>query len=130
MPMKPFTLRYGKGSVSFELPAERVATVVTGKNVPAVANLEAAFLRALDRPIDSAPLGSMVRPGETVAIAVSDITRVWQQNDRTLPLLLNYLNRVGVPDENIRVIIAVGGHRQNTESEFVEICSPEVCHRV
>ena len=42
---------------------------------------------------------------------VSDITRAWQRNDRTLPLLLNYLNRAGIPDENIRVVIAVGGHR-------------------
>ena len=130
MAMKPFTLRYGKGTVSFDLPEEQIACVLQGKEVPALANLEAAYLRALDHPIDSAPLRYMVKPGETVAIAVSDITRVWQQNDRTLPLLLNYLNEAGIPDDNIRVIIAVGGHRQNTENEFLEICSPSVCHRV
>ena len=130
MALKPFTLRYGKGTVSFELPEDRISTVVTGKEVPAIQHLEEAYLRALDHPVDSAPLRSMVRPGETVAIAVSDITRVWQQNDRTLPLLLSYLNAAGVPDDNIRILIAVGGHRQNTESEFVEICSPAVCHRV
>ncbi len=130
MAMTSFTLRYGKGSVTVDLPEDRITTVVTGKDSPALPDLEAAYLHALDHPIDSAPLRYMVKPGETVAIAVSDITRVWQQNDRTLPLLLNYLNEAGIPDDRIRVIIAVGGHRQNTESEFLEICSPAVCHRV
>jgi len=130
MAFRTFSLRYGKGSISFELPEDHISTVVTGKDVPAVADLGEAYRHALDHPIDSAPLRYMVKPGETVAIAVSDITRVWQKNDQTLPLLLNYLNAAGIPDENIRIIIAVGGHRQNTEGEFMEICSAEVCHRV
>jgi len=130
MAFRTFSLRYGKDCISFDLPEEQISTVVTGKDVPAVADLEEAYRHALDHPIDSAPLRYMVKPGETVAIAVSDITRVWQKSDQTLPLLLNYLNAAGIPDENIRIIIAVGGHRQNTENEFMEICSAEVCHRV
>jgi nickel-dependent lactate racemase len=65
-----------------------------------------------------------------VAITVSDITRAWQKNASTLSLLIDYLNQAGVPDSKITVIIAVGNHRQNTETEFVEICSPAVCHRI
>lgn len=130
MAFKSFSLRYGKGNVSFEVPEDQISTVVTGKDVKAIGNLKEAYLHALDYPIDSAPLRYMVKPNETVAIAVSDITRVWQKNEKTLPLLLNYLNAAGIPDENISIIIAVGGHRQNTEAEFMEICSADVCHRV
>src|SRR5512143_75837 len=130
MSFKSFTLGYGKGSISFELPEKQIAAVVTGRDVKAVDDLAAVYLHALDHPIDSAPLRYMVKPGETVAIVVSDITRAWQRNDLTLPLLLDYLNGAGVADDRITVIIAVGGHRQNTESEFEEICSPAVCHRV
>jgi nickel-dependent lactate racemase len=130
MALHTFSLRYGKGSISFELPKDQISSVVTGKDVKAIDNLEEAYLYALDYPIDSAPLRYMVKPGETVAIVVSDITRAWQKNDQTLPLLLSYLNAAGIPDERIIVIIAVGGHRQNTEAEFMEICSAEVCHRV
>ncbi|MBI5578713.1 MAG: nickel-dependent lactate racemase [Deltaproteobacteria bacterium] len=130
MAFRSFSLRYGRSNVSFELPEDQISTVITGREVKAIDNLEEAYLHALDHPIDSAPLRYMVKPGETVAIAVSDITRVWQKNDQTLPLLLNYLNDAGIPDENIRVIIAVGGHRQNTDAEFQEICGSDVCHRV
>jgi nickel-dependent lactate racemase len=130
MSFKAFTLGYGKGSLSFELPEKQIAAVVTGREVKAVDDLAAAYLHALDHPIDSAPLRYMVQPGETVAVMVSDITRAWQRNDLTLPLLLDYLNGAGIADDHITVIIAVGGHRQNTESEFEEICSPAVCHRV
>lgn len=130
MAFRSFSLRYGKSTVSFEVPEDQISTVVTGQDVKAIANLEEAYLHALDHPVDSAPLRYMVKPGETVAILVSDITRVWQKNEQTLPLLLNYLNAAGISDENISIIIAVGGHRQNTEAEFMEICSAEVCHRV
>jgi lactate racemase len=130
MAFKSFALRYGKQSVSCELPEDHISAVLTGRDVQPVGDLDEAYLHALDHPIDSAPLRYMVKSGETVSIVVSDITRVWQQNDRTLPLLLDYLNAAGIADDDITVIIAVGGHRQNTEAEFLEICSPEVCHRV
>ena len=130
MAFRSFSLRYGKSQVSFELPEDQISTVITGKEVKAIDNLEDTYLHSLDHPIDSAPLRYMVKPGETVAVAVSDITRVWQKNDQTLPLLLNYLNDAGIPDANINIIIAVGGHRQNTDDEFQEICSADVCHRV
>lgn len=130
MTLKSFELRYGKGAMKFQLPAEQILTVVTGKQVVPLESLEQAYLQALDRPIDSAPLRYMLKPGESVAIVVSDITRVWQKNDLTLPWLLNYLDAVGIADDRIRIVIAVGGHRQNTADEFMEICSAEVCHRV
>ena len=85
---------------------------------------------ALDHPIDSPPLREIVKKGERVAITVSDITRAWQKNYLTLPILINTLNEAGVPDENITIIIAVGGHRQNTEKEFIELCGEEVYNRV
>jgi nickel-dependent lactate racemase len=85
MSFKSFTLGYGKGSLSFELPEKQIAAVVTGRDVKAVDDLTAAYLHALDHPIDSAPLRYMVKPGETVAVVVSDITRAWQRNDLTLP---------------------------------------------
>jgi nickel-dependent lactate racemase len=130
MPSKPFTLRYGKGDISFEIPQAQVAAVVTGRDVRALDDVPGAYRYALDHPIDSAPLRHMVKPGETVAVIVSDITRTWQRNDLTLPLLLDYLNDAGIPDDHVTVIIAVGGHRQNTAAEFEEICSRSVCHRV
>jgi nickel-dependent lactate racemase len=127
--MRRFALDYGKGKVSFSLPEERLLCEVVGKPHPAV-EFEAAYRQALEHPIDAPPLRELVRPGERVTIAVSDITRVWQRNDLSLPILLETLNAAGVPDDNITIVIAVGGHRLNSAEEHMEICGRDVCHRV
>ncbi|MGI6225938.1 MAG: nickel-dependent lactate racemase [Peptococcales bacterium] len=128
--MRQFTLKYGKGTVSFEIPQEQLLHEVLGVEYPALADLKGAYKYALDHPIDSPPLREIVKKGEKVAITVSDITRAWQKNNETLPILINTLNEAGVPDEDITIVIAVGGHRKNTEKEFIELCSEEVFNRV
>lgn len=130
MTQRTFTLMYGRSEVSFDLPAARVLCELNGHNRPPLTNLRQAYLTALDHPVDSAPLREMLKPGGTVAVTVSDITRGWQKNADTLPYLLEYLNAAGVSDDKITIIIAVGAHRRNTPEEFVELCGPEVCHRV
>lgn len=130
MTKEKFTLRYGKGHVSFEIDKESLLYELKGNDVPPIENLGEAYRAILDRPIDSPPLKELVKPQDRVAILVSDITRLWQKNSETLPVLLDYLNEAGVPDEQVTIIIAVGAHRPNTPEEFVEICSKEVCRRV
>lgn len=130
MAEREFNLKYGKGAISFSIPEEQILDVVLGKEYSALENLEAAYLEALDYPIDAPPLKEIIKPGDTVAIAVSDVTRAWQKNYLTVPLLINYLNSAGVPDKNITIVIAVGGHRSNTEQEFKDLCSEEIYNRV
>jgi nickel-dependent lactate racemase len=130
METKRFALKYGKGTVAFDLPAAHLLVELTGVNRRPPADLAAAYREALAHPIDSPPLAEIVKPGEKVAITVSDITRGWQRNDRTLPILVDVLNEAGVADGDITVIVAVGAHRGNTPEEFVELCSAEVCHRL
>ena len=128
--MKKYSLKYGKSSLDFELPADQLLYEIKGRDVEAVTDIEASYRKALDHPIDSPPLKEIIAPNHRVAIVVSDITRAWQRNDFTLPLLLDYLNEAGLPDDQVTVVIGVGAHRPNTESEFIELCSEEVCHRV
>lgn len=128
--MKNFTLKYGTEELSFSVPADQVLHEITGRQYPPVTDIGQAVRTALASPIDSPPLAELVKPGETVAIAVSDITRSWQQMPLILPEVIATLNKAGVPDENITIIIAVGGHRKNTEQEFVQLCGPEICRRI
>jgi nickel-dependent lactate racemase len=130
MKEKHFTLKYGKGEIRFSIPKAQLLYELVGRDREPPEDLAAAYRHALDHPIDSPPLKELVRPGDKVAITVSDVTRGWQRNADTLPLLLNYLNETGISDENVTVIIAVGAHRQNTVDEFMELCSDGVCRRV
>lgn len=125
-----FTLKIGKGTASFSIPEEQLLYHLVGRNRKPPEDLRAAYLHALEHPIDSPPLREIVNPGETVAITVSDITRAWQRNDLTLPILIDYLNDAGIADRDITVIIAVGAHRQNTPAECAELCTEGVCNRV
>ena len=130
MSMKSFSLPYGKGRVSFEIPEEQFLCTVLGNEQPGIENIEKAYRNALEHPYDSPPLSQLVKPGESVVILVADITRAWQHNADTLPFLLEALNELGVSDDKITIIIAVGGHRANTDAEFVELCSADTCHRI
>jgi len=129
MAMKEFRLKYGKKEVTFKVPEDQLLYEITGRDVNPVPDLKSAYRYALEHPIDSPPLREVVKPGEKVAITVSDITRAWQKTDQTLPILMETLNEAGVADENITIIIAVGGHRQNTEEECIGLCGKEVCRR-
>ncbi len=130
MTNKHFELKIGKRTESFSIPAEQLLYELMGKNRTPPEDLATAYRYALAHPIDSPPLSEMVNPGETVAIAVSDITRVWQHNELTLPILIDYLNEAGIADKDITIIIAVGAHRQNTAEELAELCTQAICKRV
>ncbi len=127
---RKFELKYGKGTVSFDVPEDQLLYEIVGEDYSALSNIQEVYLNSLNHPIDAPPLKEIINKGDTVAITVSDITRGWQKNNLTLPILVDYLNEAGVPDENITILIAVGGHRKNTEEEFVELCSQEVYDRV
>ena len=130
MPDRHFELKIGKGTAHFSIPEEQLLYELLGKNLTPPKDLASAYMYALDHPTDSPPLREIVNPGETVAIAVSDITRVWQHNELTLPILIDYLNQAGIADKDITVIIAVGAHRQNTSEELEELCTKAICERV
>jgi lactate racemase len=123
-------LKYGRGEVVFSLPAGQIYCEVLGKDYPAIADIPAAIRAALERPIDSPPLKELLRPTDKVAITVSDITRSWQRMDLVLPHLLETTARAGIPDENISILVVVGGHRLNTTEEMELLCGKEACRRV
>ena len=95
MSLQHFKLKYGKGTVEFDLPEERVLNVVEGSEYPAIEDIEGALLEGLDNPIGTPALKDIVKPGESVCIVVSDVTRAWIGYQRFLPTLLNYLNAAG-----------------------------------
>lgn len=125
-----FELKIGKRATSFAIPEEQLLYELVGENRLPPEDLTSAYRHALAHPIDSPPLSEIVKPGETVAIAVSDITRVWQHNELTLPILIESLNESGIADKDITVVIAVGAHRQNSAKELAELCTEEICRRV
>ena len=82
----PEAMKYGTESFEVHLPAEQIAAEVEANHVDLPQRTVAEHIRyALDHPIDSAPLRELVKPGETVCIIISDVTRRRQSPVGTTP---------------------------------------------
>lgn len=110
-------LKYGSSSFSLDLPPQHLAGVIQ-PTVPEVATPpEEIITAALDRCL---PVISSFMPGEKVLIVTSDITR-YTGSELYLPLLVERLNRQGIPDGDIEILIALGIHRAQTPHEHEKI---------
>ena len=126
--MKTYEFSYGKGTQTVDLPEEHIIYDLHGKEVAVEKDIAAAALKAVRNPIDSKPLADIVAPGETVAIVVSDETRLCY-TDKFLPVIIQELNDKGIPDEDIDIVIATGTHRAQTPEEDILVLGEEIVKR-
>ena len=103
-------LQYGTDGLEVELPTAQT-TVIEPNYVNGLADEAAAFLSAVDQPIDCAPLRDCISASDTVAVAIPDGTRPFPA-DRVLPWLLAACEHVA-PDQ-FRIIIGTGSHRSTS----------------
>ena len=82
-----------------------------------VPNVNRAVEEALSRPIGTSRLRELVKPGQTVALVVTDITRQIPE-EIILPLLLRELEAGGIKKEDVMAVVATGTHRPNTPEEI------------
>ena len=124
---------YFKGEgLSFDLPDDwNLLAMAEPREVAAVKDIEAEVKRALDDPIGMEPLSKIIPNLENkkTVILSEDQTRPTRVGLIALPLL-NELNRLGIPDEDIQVIIARGTHRHPMEDEVRDKLGEEVLKRV
>jgi nickel-dependent lactate racemase len=121
-------LAYGRAGLEITLPDEAPVTVIEPEFVAGLPDEEAAILAALRSPMGTLPLQKLVQPRDRVVVVFSDLTRP-MPNDRVLPPLLEELDRVGVPDESIVLINALGTHRPQTEAELRQMLGDRLVAR-
>jgi nickel-dependent lactate racemase len=127
--MKTVKLLYDRRGMKLRLPNS--TAVLVGREIPALTDAHRSVAKALARPIDSPPLKDLVaaRKPRSVAITVSDITRP-VPNRQFLPPMLSVLNRAGVADGQIVIIIGTGMHRPSTPKEREIILGREILRRL
>jgi len=72
-------------------------------DLPGLSDLRSSISEAISNPIGCRPLHELVRPGMKVVIVADDITRATPR-DKIIPILLDELNRAGVPDKDVTVV--------------------------
>jgi nickel-dependent lactate racemase len=118
-------LAYGREGLDVELPDERT-TVVEPAYHAGAADERAVLREALRTPVAGPPLKHLARRGMKVAISMCDGTRA-QPRDTMIPAVLEEL---GLPDEDIVILVATGTHRANTPEEIEAMLGRELAQRV
>lgn len=117
-------LGFGQGTQTLEIPDQNVMGVLEPNPVPTGLTGTAEVARALAEPIGAPLLRQVVRPGETVAIVTSDITRPCP-TAKILPPVLAELEAGGIRREDITLVFALGSHRPHTEEEMRRLAGPD-----
>lgn len=119
------SLAYGRGRLPVEVPD--TAVVITPEELPGLPDERAAFEAAVRAPIGALPLGSIARPGDTVAIVIADITRP-SPSERLVPWIVEELAHV--PRDQFVIVNGTGSHRANTREELIQMLGAEVVDRL
>jgi nickel-dependent lactate racemase len=110
-------LKYGSTLSVLELPPEHLAGVIA----PPLISVDTSPAAIIEDALKSCHhIFSTFIPGEMVVIVTSDITR-YTGSEIYLPMLVDCLNRHGIADADIEILIALGIHRKQTEHEHRKI---------
>lgn len=128
---KTYVFPYGHGTQSFELDDRAVAAELHTADCPVIPpeRNRATVLETIRHPIGTKTLDETVKPGDTAAFICNDLTRVANSFD-FMPVFLDEMNRLGVPDENMTIVFALGAHRDMTPEEMAQAVGEDVARRV
>ncbi|MBE3091294.1 MAG: nickel-dependent lactate racemase [Candidatus Atribacteria bacterium] len=127
--MKKILLPYGKKEIPFSIPQKNLLKICWLKETPGVKDNVKAIKEAIKNPIGSPTIPIITRGKRNAVVICTDITRP-TPDKLLIPPILNELNKGGISDKNIKVIIARGQHRKMTEEEVKEKVGEEVLKRV
>jgi nickel-dependent lactate racemase len=116
-------LAYGQNGLDVELPED--ADILLPEKTPALPQPETAVREALRQPIGSRPLAELIRPSDSVAIVISDMTRP-VPNRILLPPILETVAAAGIPRRRVAIVNGTGMHRANTRDELLAMVGPEI----
>ena len=123
-----YEVPYDQMTLRFDLLPGMRGHVVTSRHVPPVPEAARAIREALDAPIGAQPVRHMARPGSTVCIVFTDVTRA-SPDWLMVPPLLADLAAAGVRDEDVTLLCGTGMHRPSTRDEWVAKLGQAVVER-
>jgi len=127
--MKTFLLPYGNEKIPISIPQKNLLKICWLKETPGVKDNIKAIKEAIKNPIGSPTIPIITQRKRNAVVICTDITRP-TPDKLLIPPILDEVNKGGISDKNIKVIIARGQHRKMTEEEVKEKVGKEVFKRV
>ncbi len=124
------SVKYGRERLEIEIPDGVDVTVMLPKEIKATGSTEEEIVQnALSSPIGSGKVGDEIKPGDKVCVLTNDITRLTRSHIY-IPILVEELNRAGVPDEDITILFANGMHSGMSEEGMISLITEDIYRRV
>jgi len=127
--MKTILLPYGREKIPITIPQKNLLKICWLKETPGVKDNVKAIKEAIKNPIGSPTIPIITQDKNNAVVICTDITRP-TPDQLLIPPILDELNKGGISDKNIKVIIARGQHRKMSEEEVKKKVGEEVFKRV
>ena len=118
--MARWEVAWQSGPQVIDIPDRNLAGLVERPEIPPLADPVAAVMAAVDAPLGCPPLDELARPGQRVALLVTDWhDSIFGVEGKVGLALLDRLNARGIPDDHITVVHAAGMHGHHRGREKV-----------
>jgi nickel-dependent lactate racemase len=119
---------YGKEMLPLYFPGNWEIKIceMNGDSIRPLSSAE--IKRVVDMPIGTDNIEALAKGKKEVAIVVDDITRPTEAS-LILPNVLESLNKAGINDESIRILISLGSHGAHTGEDFRKKLGDKIVER-
>jgi len=126
--MKTTKIPYGNKEIEFCIPEKNFSELLV-PNSPQLPESDVwETMQALEKPIGADQIENMIKRDSKIVIICEDITR-YAQTDIMISVLIDRLSRDGIPDENIKIVMALGSHRPMTDEEKIKKVGEDIFKR-
>lgn len=126
--MKKIKIPYGNKEIEFSIPENNFSELLIPNSPQLPESGKWETMHALEEPIGADRIENMVELSDKIVIICEDITR-YAQTDVIISVLIDRLSRVSIPDENIKIIMALGSHRPMTDEEKIKKVGKKIFDR-
>jgi len=123
----PWAAWYGDEDLALEFPDTWDVELFNMKDAPEISKEE--IETSINRPIGSPTLKEIAQGKQNAVIVVEDISRPTSM-EIILNFILSQLNIVGIDDENITIIYALGSHRPLDRRDSIKKLGKSIVDRV
>jgi len=116
MNMKKVRVDYGETKIDIAVPED--AAVIACEDLPPLSNPLEKFRQSLEKPVGIEPLRNLVKRNSKVTIAFDAPPRSGVPRRLFIPILLEELEKLGVPISNVRLLCANATQHKRTRAEL------------
>lgn len=124
-----FNIPYGDSFANVNIPEKNVLGAFNPVRLEEIHDYRDAIREEIVRGLVKTKITDIATSKSKVAIGITDRTRV-TPNQLILPVLLDELNNLGIPDQNITIISGTGMHTPDSQEEIGKNVGVEVQSRV